>query len=490
MTRTGIASLLIVGAGDAGRRLARHLALNYRRRYRLVGFVDDDASKRGVRFAGLPVLGGREALRSVVQDQQVDEIVIAIPSLSPQERRALLDLCLSTAARLRVVPSLNEILSGQGSVFKVREITTADVLGRPPARADLAQCRRYISGKRVLVLGAAGSVGSELARRLRALEPGKLILADINESGLFDLEQEMLGDPNLSLEPCLVDITLPERVEALFAEQEPEVVFHAAAFKHVPLMERYPEEAVRVNVLGTVNVCLAAERHHAERLVFISTDKAVNASSVMGATKRLGEKIVSSLGRRGGASFCSVRFGNVFGSRGSVVPLFERQIERGGPVTVTNPDMTRYFLALTEAADLVLEAGALAEGAETFILDMGEPVRIDDLARKMIRARGLRVGEDIEIIYCGTRPGEKLHEELLHDYERLDLTSVPGVLRVSSPSAEDWRTVRAEVERLRFAMNGSKNRTRLVETLFRLAQGNGRASRVAASAERPRAGAR
>jgi FlaA1/EpsC-like NDP-sugar epimerase len=484
MTKKGIANLLIVGAGDAGQRLARHLALDYRGRYRLVGFIDDDASKQRTRIAGAPVLGGREVLRQLVQELNVDEIVIAIPSAAPEAQRALLDSCISTSARLRVVPSLDEILSGKSSIYQLREITTADVLGRPPAEADLAQCRPHIAGKRVLVVGAAGSVGSELVRHLRSLEPAKLVLADLNESGLFDLEQELIEESTLTSEPCVLDITLSKNVNALFATEAPEVVFHAAAFKHVPLMERYPEEAVRVNVLGTVNVCLAAERYNAERFVFISTDKAVNAVSVMGATKRLGEKIVSSLGRRGATSFCSVRFGNVFGSRGSVVPLFERQIARGGPVTVTNPDMTRYFLALAEAADLVLQASALAAAGEIFILDMGEPVRIDDLARKMIRARGLRIGEDIQIVYSGTRPGEKLHEELLHVHERFEPTAVPGVLRVSPTPTEDWETIKEEIEKLQSAIAASSGNESayLVETLFGLIRSDGRQDVLPATA--------
>ncbi|MBI4492097.1 MAG: polysaccharide biosynthesis protein [Chloroflexi bacterium] len=464
--------LLIVGAGQRGQWLARELLCSPALGYRPVCFVDDDPEKQGQRIHGLPVAGTRHGIQRLVEQHKVEVIAFAIPSVSVEERREILARCEATSARIKIVPGLPDVLAGQSSTALFRDARLEDLLGRPP----VAFARRASHGalsRSVLVTGAAGSIGSELARQVAAIGPQRLILLDTNETGLFDLAAELESPGAASqtrLEVVVADVTRPERIGRVFAQHRPAVVFHSAAYKHVPLMEVHPEEAAITNVLGTFNVCLAAEREGCERVVFISTDKAVAPASVMGATKRVGERLIEAFSAGSQTVFCAVRFGNVLGSRGSVVPIFARQIRQGGPITITDPETTRFFMTIPEAANLIIEAACQAEGGELFILDMGDPVGIVDLARKMIRLHGLRPGEDIEIREIGLRPGEKLHESLVGSTESLAPTKHPRVSRVLSRAAAPAsreELVRG-IEQLRWLAEMGPAEA-LVSTLFALA---------------------
>ncbi|MGC8838817.1 MAG: polysaccharide biosynthesis protein [Anaerolineae bacterium] len=456
--------VLIVGAGEAGQLLAWRF-LNHKggEHYQVVGFVDDDPGKQGMRVHGIPVLGDRHAIPDLVARHQVALVILAIYNISGEDFRAILEICQETPAAIKVLPSVFDFLSGKNGVGPLRDVQAEDLLGRQPVEVDLAACRSLLEGKRVLVTGAAGSIGSELCRQIVAFAPERLVMVDNNESGLYDLDSELQmadgrrlmedgesGNPQSAIRnpkwiPVVADVTHRGKMKAVFAEHRPQVVFHAAAYKHVPLMEAHPDEAVRVNVLGTWVVADLARQYGSGRFVLISTDKAVNPSCVMGATKRLCEMLVTTAdhgplaaaasGQRSAVSgqrtlFTAVRFGNVLGSRGSVVPTFERQIQQGGPVTVTHREMTRYFMTVQEAVSLIIQAATFTEGGDLFLLDMGRPVRIDDLARKLIRLRGLRPEVDIPIVYTGVRPGEKLHEELWSAGEDLLPTPHSRIYRV------------------------------------------------------------
>lgn len=439
--------VLIVGAGEAGQLLAwRFIHQKEGEQYEVVGFVDDNPEKHGLRIHGFEVLGDRHAIPDIVKQRRVDLIVLAMYNIPPQEFEAILDICEQTSAMIKVLPNVFDFLSNKHHVFPIRSVTAEDLIGREPVRIDTEACSALLKDKVVLVTGAAGSIGSELCRQILTFRPALLLAVDNNESGLHDMAAmcymgyrtrgEVGGDDlREDLRPIVADVTRQEKVEAIFARYRPDVVFHAAAYKHVPLMEEHPDEAVWVNVHGTRVVADAALRYGAERFVFISTDKAINPRSVMGATKRLGElmlihRVFPSAPRSAPTLFTAVRFGNVLGSRGSVVPLFERQIDAGGPVTVTHPDMTRYFMSVSEAVSLVIQAAALTRGGDIFMLDMGRHVRIDDLARRLIRLRGLRPDTDIPIVYTGPRPGEKLHEELLGDNEERQPVEHPRIWRI------------------------------------------------------------
>jgi FlaA1/EpsC-like NDP-sugar epimerase len=455
--------VLIVGAGEAGQLLAWRL-LHHKggEGYELVGFIDDDPAKGGMLVHGTLVLGDRTAIPHVVASQHVDLIVIAIYSISGEAFRDILAVCDHTAARIKVLPNVLELLHGANGAPPVRDIELGDLLGRLPAEVDRAACLGLLAGKKVLVAGAAGSIGSELCRQVLSYGPQCLIALDNNETGLHDLTAELELQPSLPpIYPVVGDVTNRPKMQALFQQYHPHIVFHTAAYKHVPLMENHPDEAVRVNVLGTLILIELACRSGAERLVFISSDKAVNPSSVMGATKRIGELLIasngwlmSSVGRQvtDGNSFTTlytvVRFGNVLGSRGSVVPAFEKQIEMGGPVTITHPEMTRYFMSLPEAASLIIQAAALTRGGDLFMLDMGQQIKIEELAFRLIRFRGLRPGVDIPIKYIGIRPGEKLHEELMGDGEEKRPTSHPAIFEVQGGLHVEPETLYGQVEEL------------------------------------------
>jgi FlaA1/EpsC-like NDP-sugar epimerase len=430
--------VLIVGAGEAGQLLAwRFLNQKEGKEYSIVGFVDDDPAKRGLRIHGVPILGNRYAIPDLVARYQVDLIILAMYNISGEDFRAILDICLETPAAVKVLPNIFDFIRGTNGSPLVRDITAEDLLGRKPVEIDLNLCRNLLMGKTVMITGGAGSIGSELCRQILSFHPHLLLIVDNNESGLYDLTQDLLSeakDKQFIIKPIVGDVTNEKEMRSVFESYRPQVVFHAAAYKHVPLMEEYPDRAVRVNVVGTKIVASMASQYGAEIFVLISTDKAANPRSVMGATKRICEMMV--LSTRSGSSrstkFTAVRFGNVLGSRGSVVPLFERQIARGGPVTITHPEMTRYFMSTSEAVSLIIQAAALTEGGDIFLLDMGQQIRIEDLARRLIRLRGLRPGIDIPIVYIGSRPGEKMSEELLNDGEICEATSHPHIFRVNS----------------------------------------------------------
>lgn len=448
---------LIVGAGQTGERLVRELRRRPERGYLPICFADDAPTLLGRRIHDIPILGSIDSIPALVAQHSIDTIIIALPSVTGQAMRRIVERCHETDARIVVTPGLDQYLDEGPSDLLLRELRVEDLLGREMVEIDIAACREYLCGATVLVTGAAGSIGSELCRQLVALGPAQLILFDNNESGLYDLSLEIesrrtADSPEVIA--CPGSVTDAGRVDAVFREHAPRVVFHAAAYKHVPLMERYPSEAVVVNVLGTRLVAEAALRHGAQRMVLISTDKAVYPTNVMGATKRVAELLVQAFATEGRTRFCAVRFGNVLGSRGSVVPTFARQIEWGGPVTVTHPEASRYMIAITEAARLIIQAGSFAEPQAIYILEMGEEVRILDLATKMIRFRGLRVGTDIAIQFTGLRPGEKIREQLYTADETTAPTPHPSIIKITSPPVLERGELFQQVEELvRLAAN-------------------------------------
>lgn len=412
--KASCSQVLIIGAGDAGAMIARELRQRFYTTKNLVGFIDDDRNKLKNKLFGVPVLGTRDALPEVVSKYGVTEIIIAIPSLSGDRLREIFKACRETKCTVKTVPGLYEMIDGQVTVDQLRNIDLEDVLRRDPIKLDLGQITSYITGKRVLVTGAGGSIGSELCRQIAKMAPSQITLLGKGENSIYEIHQELTARYlQLSIEPVIADVRDKSRILSIFTQIRPQVVFHAAAHKHVPLMEAQPVEAVRNNIFGTKTVAEAADRVNVEKFVLISTDKAVNPTSVMGATKRVAEMIIQNMNRISNTNYVAVRFGNVLGSRGSVIPLFKKQILKGGPITITHPDMRRYFMTIPEASQLVLQAGAIAQGGEVFVLDMGEPIKIVDMARDLIELSGLEPGKDIDIKFTGLRPGEKLFEELL-----------------------------------------------------------------------------
>lgn len=428
--------VLIAGAGAAGEMVVRELRANPQLGLTPVGFVDDDRNKLGLRLANLPVLGRLDEIRAVAGQERAQEVVIAMPRAPGSVVRAVVKSAFEAGLRTRTVPGLFEILDGRVSVAALREVQIEDLLRRAPVTTDLEAVRRLAAGRTVLVTGAGGSIGSELCRQLVALGPKTLVMLDHAENPVFDILHELLPDePRAHLCPVIADVRDLPRLKKIFEQYKPHAVFHAAAHKHVPLMEENVSEAITNNVLGTRNVVTASVASDVQHLVFISTDKAVRPTNVMGASKNVAERVVQNAARAHGRHYVSVRFGNVLGSRGSVVPTFLRQIQSGGPVTVTHPEMRRYFMTIPEAVQLVLQAGAQGRGGELFMLDMGEPVRIVDLARDMIRLSGLEEGTDISIEFTGIRPGEKLYEEMFFNHEIAEPTEHPKVLRARDGQA-------------------------------------------------------
>ncbi|TYZ29123.1 polysaccharide biosynthesis protein [Selenomonas caprae] len=411
-------NLLIVGAGDAGAMLVRELEQNSAATTNIVGFIDDDAKKQNGRLAGFPILGTVDELASIVRVKAVDRIVIAIPSADGATIRHIDNACRSTGAQVCIMPGIYSMVNGELDMGEMREISLEDLLRRDPIKLDFEKITNYIAGKTVLITGAGGSIGSEISRQISRVGAKEIILLGRGENSIYEIHQELIRKfPEQNYRTVIANITDRERMARIFQRFKPQVVFHAAAHKHVPLMEIQPDEAIRNNVFGTQNVAELADQNHAEIFVLISTDKAVNPTSVMGATKRTAELVLQEINQHSKTKFVTVRFGNVLGSRGSVVPLFEKQIAQGGPVTVTHKEMTRYFMTIPEAVQLVLQAGSQAEGGEVFLFDMGEPVKIKDMAEDLIRLHGLTPGKDINIVYTGLRPGEKLYEELLTSEE-------------------------------------------------------------------------
>jgi FlaA1/EpsC-like NDP-sugar epimerase len=425
--------VLIAGAGTAGQLFLRELRANKRLNLSPVGFVDDDKSKHGQWMSNLQVLGSIADIPRLVATRQVAAVVIAMPSAPGHVIRQIVKAAGDAGVEARTVPSLSEILTGRIAVATTREVRIEDLLRREPIHTDLEQVSRLCGGQTVLITGAGGSIGTELCRQIAALGPRRLLLVGHGENSIFTILSELEGSyPDLDAVPVIADVRDRQRIRAVFREQRPDVVFHAAAHKHVPLMEANVIEAVTNNVVGSANVAEAAADFGTARFVLVSTDKAVRPTNIMGATKRVAEHLVERTARSVGRPFVTVRFGNVLGSRGSVVPTFLRQIKAGGPVTVTHPEMRRYFMTIPEAVQLVLQAGALGRGAELFMLDMGEPVRIVDLARDMIRLCGLEEDSDIEIKFTGARPGEKLYEEMFWSDEVSEPTGHPKILRAKA----------------------------------------------------------
>jgi FlaA1/EpsC-like NDP-sugar epimerase len=425
--------VLIAGAGSAGESIARELRQNPRNGILPVGFADDDRSKHGHRLHGLPVLGSLADIPGIVRRERVQEVVIALPSAPGTVVREIVRLAAEAGVKTRTVPSLSDLISGRVQASALRQVEIQDLLRRTPVQTKLEQAHGQAYGRTVLVTGAGGSIGSELCRQLARLGPERLILLGHGENSIFDVRQELTDSfPAVALESVILDVRDREGLERVFDRFQPFSVFHAAAHKHVPLMESNVAEAVTNNVLGTKNMVELAAASGAEHFVLISTDKAVRPTSVMGATKRVAEQIVQETAELTGRNFVSVRFGNVLGSRGSVVPTFLRQIAAGGPVTVTHPEMRRYFMTISEAVQLVLQAGAIGKGGEVFVLDMGEPMKVMDLATDLIRLSGLEVDRDIEIRFSGARPGEKLYEELFFSAESAVPTDFPKILRAKN----------------------------------------------------------
>ena len=427
---------LIIGAGDAGAMVVKELRGRHGN-YIPVGFIDDNAEKQNLTMLGLPVLGTRQKVAEIVSKYRINLIIIAMPSAGSTVVREILEICRTTGAKLKILPGVYQIIDGQVSVNHLRPVQLEDLLRREPVKVNMEEIAGYLAGETVLITGAGGSIGSELCRQVAAVGPQKLVLLGHGENSIHSIcleLQEKFHDMPLSIE--IADIRDKPRINDVFQKHRPGVVFHAAAHKHVPLMELHPAEAIKTNVFGTRNVAEAANRFGTRVFIMISTDKAVNPSSVMGATKRIAELIISGENMAGKTIFAAVRFGNVLGSSGSVVPLFKRQIAGGGPVTVTHPDMKRYFMTIPEAVQLVIQAGAMAEGGEVFILDMGEPVKIVDIARDMIKLSGLQPEKDVEIMFTGIRPGEKLFEELLTAEEGSCATRHKRILTTRSSPVE------------------------------------------------------
>jgi len=417
----------IVGAGRTGELMAREIQQNQGLNWQIVAFIDDDRLKHNMQIRGVPVLGGRHALAKLVQERAVDRVIIAMPNAPGVEVRRIVAQCRQADVQTQIVPGLHELLNGAVSVSRLRNVEIEDLLRRTPVQTDTGVVRQLLHGKRVLVTGAGGSIGSELCRQILRGQPSQLILVGHGENSVFEISNELqraLGEmhqgndgPSVTILPVIADLRFAERLHSIFRQHRPQVVFHAAAHKHVPLMEAHPAEAITNNVLGTQNLLAAAQASKVERFVMISSDKAVNPTSVMGTTKRIAEFLVYQAAQATGLPYQVVRFGNVLGSRGSVVLTFRKQIAAGGPVTVTHPDMVRYFMTIPEAVQLVLQASILGKGGEVFMLDMGEPVKIVDLARDLIQLSGFEVGRDIEIAFSGMRPGEKLFEEMFTSAE-------------------------------------------------------------------------
>ncbi|WP_079912117.1 nucleoside-diphosphate sugar epimerase/dehydratase [Paenibacillus sp. 32352] len=410
---------LIIGAGSAGVMVARQLVKNHDVELLPVAFIDDNPNLQHLDILGIPVVGGIDQIEKAVEELHIDNIVIAIPSLGKKGLNNIFRECAKTSAKTQILPMLEDIVTGKLSVSQFRDVQVEDLLGREPIELDIDSISGYVTQKRVLVTGAGGSIGSEICRQITRFHPSQLILLGHGENSIYSIEMELrdlCGNTDIKFVTEIADIQDAVKMMSIMNKYRPQVVYHAAAHKHVPLMERNPEEAVKNNVIGTLNVAKAASKFGVGTFVMISTDKAVNPTSVMGATKRLAEMIIQHMDMSSETKFVAVRFGNVLGSRGSVIPRFKQQIEKGGPVSVTHPDMIRYFMTIPEASRLVIQAGALAKGGEIFVLDMGEPVKIVDLARNLIKLSGHST-DDIEIVFTGIRPGEKLFEELLQANE-------------------------------------------------------------------------
>lgn len=440
--------VMVIGAGAAANALLKEIEGSQYLNLQVKCIIDDNPGCHGKLMRGVPIVGSRDRIADAVGQYGIDEIIFAIPSAGTKVRKEILDICKETGCKLRALPGVYQLINGDVSVSELKEVEIEDLLGREPIRINTLEVLDYVRGKTVLVTGAGGSIGSELCRQIAAHRPKRLILLDIYENGVYEIQQELLRKySELDLTVLIASVRSESRIDAVFAQYRPEVIYHAAAHKHVPLMEESPNEAVKNNVFGTYKTARAADRYGAEKFVLISTDKAVNPTNVMGATKRICEMVIQMMNRRSAVNFVAVRFGNVLGSNGSVIPLFKKQIAEGGPVTVTHPDIIRYFMTIPEAVSLVLQAGAYAKGGEIFVLDMGEPMKILDLAKNMIKLSGYRVDEDIEIRFTGLRPGEKMYEELLMGEEGLKQTANKSIF-IGRPIEFDEKIFERQLEEL------------------------------------------
>ncbi len=418
---TDISRVLIIGAGCAGEMVVKELEKNPQLNKKAVAIIDDDITRIGDQVSGVDIVGTRNSILKIVKLYKIDEIIFSIANISKKGKKEIIDICKNTNCKIKTIPGIYEIIDGKVDIKQVRDVEIEDLLGREPIEVDFNLMGSYIQDSTILVTGAGGSIGSELCRQIANIMPKKLIMLDNYENNLYSIQQELIrkyGD-SIKMIAVVASIREQKRIEKIFDKYRPEVVFHAAAHKHVPLMENSPGEAIKNNIFGTLNVAMLSSKYNVKRFLLISTDKAVNPTNVMGATKRAAEMIIQSLNEESKTEFVAVRFGNVLGSNGSVIPLFKKQIEEGGPVTVTHPKIIRYFMTIEEAVGLVIQAGGMAKGGEIFVLDMGEPVKILDLAKNLIRLSGFEPDVDIKIVFTGLRPGEKLYEELLMSEEGL-----------------------------------------------------------------------
>ncbi|WMJ81174.1 nucleoside-diphosphate sugar epimerase/dehydratase [Clostridium sp. MB40-C1] len=451
-----VKKLLIVGAGDAGAMLIKEVKKHNLLNYDIVGLIDDDESKVGQVINGIKILGGRNDIVRICDKKQIEEIFIAVPSIPFQERKEIYNICKRTNCKLKTLPGIYEIINGDVNISQLRDVDINDLLGRNPVKLNNNNINQYIKEKVILVTGGGGSIGSELCRQIVKFNPKKLIILDIYENNAYDLQMELQYKyPDLDLDVVIASIRDFDRLKEVFEKYKPYVVFHAAAHKHVPLMENNPAEVIKNNIIGTYNLAKCSHMYKVKRFVQISTDKAVNPTNIMGASKRFCEKIIQAFDRESDTEYVAVRFGNVLGSNGSVIPLFKKQIKQGGPVTVTHPEINRFFMTIPEAAQLVIQAGAMAEGGEIFVLDMGEPVKIVDLAKDLIRLSGLKPGEDIQIEYTGLRPGEKLYEELLMDEIALTSTEHEKIF-VEKPMDFDLQYIENSISEFKKVVNKDK----------------------------------
>lgn len=444
----GMRNTMVIGAGESGNIVINELKMSKKLDSNICCIIDDNKSKHNTFINGVKVIGGRERILDAAKYFSINEIVVAMPSAPKKDVKEILELCQQTGAELKILPGVYQFVNGEAAVEKLRPVQIEDLLGREPVETNLESITGYVKNKVVLVTGGGGSIGSELCRQLAANQPKMLIIFDVYENNAYDIQQELRAKyPHMHLEVLIGSVRNTSRVDKIFEQYRPDIVYHAAAHKHVPLMEDSPNEAVKNNVFGTYKTALAADKYGAKKFVLISTDKAVNPTNIMGATKRICEMIVQGLNRQSSTDFVAVRFGNVLGSNGSVIPLFKKQIEAGGPVTVTDKNIIRYFMTIPEAVSLVLQAGAFAKGGEIFVLDMGEPVKIDDLARNLIKLSGYVPDEDIKIVYTGLRPGEKLYEEILMDEEGLRETE-NALIHIGKPIEFDEAAFFDQLEKL------------------------------------------
>jgi FlaA1/EpsC-like NDP-sugar epimerase len=449
-------NVMIIGAGDAASVVVEEFLRHPGLKRRPIVLIDDNKNKHGMKIRGVPVEGGREAIPQIVFEKSIQEIIIAMPSADRRDIREIVQICNKTKCNLKILPGIYELIDGRVTVKRLRDVKIEDLLGRDPVKVDIEEISNYIRHKKILVTGGGGSIGSELCRQIARFNPKQLLIFDINENNIYDLEFDLNTTyPNLKYKSIIGTVRDAARLESVFKEYRPDIVFHAAAHKHVPLMEQNPLEAIKNNVFGTLNAAQLSDRYQVEKFILISTDKAVNPTSIMGATKRIAEIIIQMQNKDSNTTYSAVRFGNVLGSRGSVVPLFKKQIEAAGPVTVTHPEIMRYFMTIPEAVQLVIQAGALAKGGEIFILDMGDPVKIDDLAKDMIRLSGLKPGEDIQIKYTGLRPGEKLFEELLLREEGIAATKNDRIY-IAKPTYMDAVDFSKELDQLKKILSSGR----------------------------------